>query len=129
VRPGRSGRRSHQNRLFKNQLGEQLNGIVNYDFYVPEPTVPFVGVEDFVKRYQAKAEASGMDGLGFFVPPFAYANPQVLGQAVVATGTVSDQQKLSDYLKANSFKTIVGDIRYAPNGEWAVPRVLQTQFQ
>jgi branched-chain amino acid transport system substrate-binding protein len=110
----------------KTQLGEQLNGIVNYDFYVP---VPFAGIEDFLKRYQAKAETGGMDALGFFVPPFAYANLQVLGQAVTATGTVSDQQKLGDYLKANGFKTIVGDIRYAPNGEWAVPRVLQTQFQ
>jgi branched-chain amino acid transport system substrate-binding protein len=113
----------------KTQLGEQLNGIVNYDFYVPEPTVPFAGIEDFLKRYQAKADAGGMDALGFFVPPFAYANLQVLGQAVAATTTVSDQQKLGEYLKANSFKTIVGDIRYAPNGEWAVPRVLQTQFQ
>jgi branched-chain amino acid transport system substrate-binding protein len=113
----------------KMQLGEQLNGIVNYDFYVPEPTVPFGMVENFLKRYQAKAEAGGMDALGFFVPPFAYANLQVLGQAVTATGTVTDQQKLCEYLNANSFKTIVGNIRYAPNGEWAVPRVLQTQFQ
>jgi branched-chain amino acid transport system substrate-binding protein len=113
----------------KTQLGEQLNGIVNYDFYVPEPTVPFAGIADFLKRYQAKAEAGGMDALGFFVPPFAYANLQVLGDAVTAVGTVADQQKLGDYLKSGSFKTIVGDIRYAPNGEWAVPRVLQTQFQ
>jgi branched-chain amino acid transport system substrate-binding protein len=70
-----------------------------------------------------------MDALGFFVPPFAYANLQVLGQAVAATGTASDQEKLGAYLRASSFKTIVGDIRYAPNGEWAVPRVLQIQFQ
>jgi branched-chain amino acid transport system substrate-binding protein len=113
----------------KTQLGEQLNGIVNFDYYVPTLTVPFAGIEDFLKRYQTKAEASGMDALGFFVPPFAYANLQVLGQAVAATGTVGNHEKLRDYLKANSFKTIVGDIRYAPNGEWAVPRVLQTQFQ
>jgi branched-chain amino acid transport system substrate-binding protein len=91
--------------------------------------VPFAGIEDFLKRYQAKAEAGGMDALGFFVPPFAYANLQVLGEAVTAVGTVADQQKLGDHLKAGSFKTIVGEIRYAPNGEWAVPRVLQTQFQ
>jgi branched-chain amino acid transport system substrate-binding protein len=63
------------------------------------------------------------------VAPFAYANLQVLEQAVTATGAVTDQQKLGEYLKANSFKTIVGDIRFAPNGEWAVPRVLVTQFQ
>jgi branched-chain amino acid transport system substrate-binding protein len=112
----------------KQQLGEQLNNIVNYDFYVPEPTVPFPGIEAFLKRYQAKAEGN-MDALGFFVPPFAYANMQVLAQAVEAVGGVADQQKLGEYLRKGSFKTMVGDVRFAPNGEWAVPRVLQTQFQ
>jgi branched-chain amino acid transport system substrate-binding protein len=111
----------------KMQLGEQLNGIANYDFYVPEPTVSFAGIEDFLKRHKAKT--GGMDALCFFVPSFAYANLQVLGQAVIATGTVTEQQKLREYLRTNSFKTIVGDIRYAPNGEWAIPRVLQIQFQ
>jgi branched-chain amino acid transport system substrate-binding protein len=112
----------------KTQLGELLNRIVNYDFYVPEPTVPFAGIADFLKRYQAKATAGGMDALGFFVPPFAYANVQVLAQAVEAVGSV-DQKKLGDYLKTHSFKTMVGDVRYAPNGEWADPRVLWVQFQ
>jgi branched-chain amino acid transport system substrate-binding protein len=39
----------------KTQLGELLNKIVDYDFYVPEPTVPFKGIESFLARYQAKA--------------------------------------------------------------------------
>lgn len=112
----------------KAQLGELLNKIVNYDFYVPEPTVPFTGIAEFLARYQAKAAGGGFDALGFFIPPFAYANGQVLAQAVQAIGSL-DQQKLADYLHANTFKTIVGDISFAKNGEWATPRVLQTQFQ
>jgi len=112
----------------KTQLGELLNKIVNYDFYVPEPTVPFTGISDFLARYQAKAAGGGFDTLGFFIPPFAYANGQVLAQAVTAVGSL-DQQKLADYLHANTFKTIVGDISFAKNGEWATPRVLQIQFQ
>ncbi|MGN6460007.1 MAG: amino acid ABC transporter substrate-binding protein [Pseudolabrys sp.] len=112
----------------KAQLGELLNKIVNYDFYVPEPTVPFTGIAEFLARYQAKAAGGGFDALGFFIPPFAYANGQVLAQAVQAVGSL-DQQKLADYLHANTFKTIVGDISFARNGEWATPRVLQTQFQ
>jgi branched-chain amino acid transport system substrate-binding protein len=112
----------------KTQLGELLNGIVNYDFYVPEPTVPFPGIADFLKRYQDKATAGGMDALGFFVPPFAYANAQVLAQAVTAVGSV-DQKKLGDYIKGHDFKTMVGDVRYSDNGEWANPRVLFVQFQ
>jgi branched-chain amino acid transport system substrate-binding protein len=47
---------------------------------------------------------------------------------VQAVGSL-DQQKLADYLHANTFKTIVGDISFAQNGEWATPRVLQIQFQ
>jgi branched-chain amino acid transport system substrate-binding protein len=112
----------------KTQLGSLLNRIVDYDFYVPEPTVPFPGIADFLKRYQDKAAAGGMDALGFFVPPFAYANAQVLAQAVTAVGAV-DQKKLGDYIKANSFKTIVGDVSYADNGEWKNPRVLWVQYQ
>ncbi len=112
----------------KTQLGGLLNKIVDYDFYVPEPTVPFPGIGDFLKRYQEKAAAGGMDALGFFVPPFAYANAQVLAQAVTAVGSV-DQKKLGDYIKANGFKTIVGDVSYADNGEWKNPRVLWVQYQ
>jgi branched-chain amino acid transport system substrate-binding protein len=112
----------------KAQLGGLLNKIVDYDFYVPEPTVPFPGIGDFLKRYQEKAAAGGMDALGYFVPPFAYANAQVLAQAVTAVGSV-DQKKLGDYIKANSFKTIVGDVSYADNGEWKNPRVLWVQYQ
>jgi branched-chain amino acid transport system substrate-binding protein len=112
----------------KTQLGELLNKIVNYDFYVPEPTVPFPGIADFLTRYQASATGGGMDALGYFIPPFAYANLQVLGQAVEGVGSL-DQKKLGEYLHTHGFKTIVGDITYAPNGEWAKPRVLQVQFQ
>ena len=112
----------------KTQLGAQLNNIVVHDFYVPEPTLHFPGIEEFLKRYQAKAAAGGMDQLGFFVPPFAYAKLQILGQAVVAIGSL-DQNRLGDHLRTESFGTIVGDIRYAANGEWAKPRVLMVQFQ
>lgn len=76
----------------KTQLGELLNRIVDYDFYVPEPTVPFKGIEGFLARYQAKAPSIGADLLGYFIPPFAYANGQVVEQAVAAVGSL-DQRK------------------------------------
>ena len=112
----------------KTQLGELLNRIVDYDFYVPEPTVPFKGIEGFLARYQAKAPSIGADLLGYFIPPFAYANGQVVEQAVAAVGSL-DQRKLGDYLKTHSFDTVVGKIEYAPNGEWKNPRVLWVQYQ
>ena len=111
----------------KQQLGPQLNGIVNYDFWEPAKTLQFPGVEQFLKKYQAKAPSEGVDPLGYYLPPFAYANLQVLGQAVDATKSL-DQDKLGDYLRKSTFKTIVGDIKFGPNGEWEEARVLQVQF-
>ena len=112
----------------KTQLGAQLNNIVVHDFYVPEPTLHFAGIEEFLKRYQVKAASGGMDQLGHFVPPFAYANLQVLGQAVAAVGSL-DHRKIGEHIRATTFSTVVGDVKYAPNGEWAQPRVLMVQFQ
>ncbi|HEY1261241.1 MAG TPA: amino acid ABC transporter substrate-binding protein [Stellaceae bacterium] len=111
----------------KTQLGPLLNGIVNYDFWEPAKTLVYPGVDEFLKKYQAKAPAAGVDPLGYYLPPFAYANLQVLGDAVTATKSL-DQDKLADYTRSHTFKTIVGDIKYGPNGEWAVPRVLEVQF-
>ncbi|MGH7065321.1 MAG: amino acid ABC transporter substrate-binding protein, partial [Stellaceae bacterium] len=111
----------------KTQLGPLLNGIVDYDFWEPAKTLVFPGVDEFLKKYQAKAPAAGVDPLGYYLPPFAYANLQVLAQAVTATKGL-DQDKLADYMRSHTFKTIVGDIKYGPNGEWAEPRVLELQF-
>jgi branched-chain amino acid transport system substrate-binding protein len=111
----------------KQQLGPQLNGIVNYDFWEPAKTLQFAGVLDFLKKYQAKAGSEGVDPLGYYLPPFAYANLQVLAAAVEGTKSL-DQDKLADWLHTNTIKTVVGDIRYGGNGEWAEPRVLTVQF-
>ena len=112
----------------KTQLGPLLNGIVDFDYYVAEPTLDFSGIDEFVKRYQAKAVGAGVDPLGFYLPPFAYAEGQVLAQAVEATGGL-DQAKLGEYIRKNTLHTVVGDIKFADNGEWATPRVLQIQYQ
>lgn len=111
----------------KQQLGPQLNGIINYDFWEPAKTLVFPGVDDFLKKYQAKAASAGVDPLGYYLPPFAYANLQVLAAAVEATKSL-DQGKLAEWLHANTIKTIVGDIKYGSNGEWAEPRVLAVQY-
>src|SRR5271166_6644806 len=111
----------------KQQLGPQLNGIVNYDFWEPAKTLQFPGVLDFLKKYQAKAPSEGVDPLGYYLPPFAFANLQVLAQAVEGAKSL-DQDKLADYLRQSTFKTVVGDIKFGPNGEWAEPRVLEIQF-
>jgi branched-chain amino acid transport system substrate-binding protein len=112
----------------KGQLGPLLNGIVAYDVYVPEPTMMFPGIDDFLKRYQEKAAAQGVDPLGFYLPPYAYAEMQILGEAIAKVGSL-DQGKLADYIHKTAFKTIVGDVKFADNGEWEKGRVLFVQYQ
>ena len=97
-------------------LGPQLNGIVNYDFWVPEPTLKFPGIEAFLEKYQAIAADAGVDPLGYYLPPFAYANMQILAEAVTATGGL-DQDQLAEYIRSNEFETVVGDVSFGPNGE------------
>ncbi|HEY7364113.1 MAG TPA: amino acid ABC transporter substrate-binding protein [Methylomirabilota bacterium] len=113
---------------FLTKLGPKLNGIVNYDFWVPEPSLKFPGIEEFLKRYQARAAKEGVDPLGHYLPPWAYAYLQVLGQAIEGTKSV-DQQKVAEYLHAKEHDTIVGKVKFGGNGEWATSRVLQVQFQ
>jgi len=109
-------------------LGPMLNGIVNYDFWVPEPTLNFPGIQEFLAKYQERAEGQGVDPLGHYLPPFAYAYMQVLGDAVEAVGSL-DQEAIADYIRDNEFETVVGPVKFGPNGEWATSRVLMVQFQ
>jgi branched-chain amino acid transport system substrate-binding protein len=109
-------------------LGPMLNGIVNYDFWVPEPTLNFEGVKEFLKKYQAGAKGKGVDPFGHYLPPYAYAYLQVLGDAVKAIGSL-DQKKITEYIHKTTFKTVVGPVKFGKNGEWAKTRTLQVQFR
>jgi len=112
----------------KQQLGPKLNGILDYDWWIPAPTMQFPGILEFLKKYQAKAPSEGIDPLGWYLPPFAYANLQVLAQAIEDSKTL-DQTKLADYIRTHPFNTIVGDISFGKDGEWSKPRVLEVQWQ
>ena len=112
----------------KTQLGPLLNGFTNYDFWLPVPKMAFPGVDDLMKKYQARAAAEGVDPLGYYMAPWGYAQLQVVQQAIEGTKGLDDA-KLGDYMHANTFKTVVGDVKFGPEGEWAQSRVLQVQFQ
>src|SRR5687768_13671506 len=95
-------------------LGSSLNGIVNYNSYVPG--IKYPGVEEFLQRYAKKATEAKVDPLGFYLPPFNYAIGQMLEQAITATKSI-DHKKIAEYLRKNEMKTIVGPIRYDKSGE------------
>ena len=107
-------------------LGRALNGILNYNTYVPG--VKYEGIDDFLQRYSKRAAEAKVDPLGHYLTPFSYAIGQLLEQAVNATKSL-DHPRLAQYLRMNEMKTIVGSFRYREDGERADPRVITTQFQ
>jgi len=112
----------------KMTLGPLLNGIVNHVDFMPAPDFAFPGLDTLIRRYQARASAAGIDPLGYEFPPFAWAPGQVLASAIEATGSL-DQDRLAAYLRDHSFQTVIGELSFAQDGEWARTRSLFTQFQ
>src|SRR5262245_33010856 len=105
-----------------------MNGIVNYETWIPARTIQYPGVMKVVEKYQARAQAEGVDPLGYYMPPWAYAYLQVVEQAVTETKSLDDG-KLADYMRNATFKTVVGDIKFDKEGEWSETRMLTIQYQ
>jgi branched-chain amino acid transport system substrate-binding protein len=112
----------------KVQLGPLANGLVIGESFVRAPPFEFPGVADLFKRYQAKAAGQGVDPLGHGFVPFGYAAGQVLAKAVGETKS-TEHDKLAAYIRNNTFQTVVGDVAFGKDGEWAKSRQLFTQFQ
>ncbi|HYZ32544.1 MAG TPA: amino acid ABC transporter substrate-binding protein [Crenalkalicoccus sp.] len=112
----------------KGDLGELLNDVISYELYCPAVARHFPKVEPLLQRYRPLAVQAGVDPQGYYVPPFAYCTLEILLQAVQGTGG-TDQEKLAKYLHANAFQTVVGEVRFGEDGEWAKPRMLTVQFR
>jgi branched-chain amino acid transport system substrate-binding protein len=114
--------------VFKTKLGPLLNGVVNYETWLPVKSMEFPGSLELLKKYQARAGAAGTDPLGYYMPVWAYADLQVLGDAIAATKSLNDD-KLAEYMHKATFKTVVGEVKFNKDGEWTEERTLAAQFQ
>ena len=109
-------------------MGSLLNGVVNYNSWLPEPSMYFDGTKTFFETYAKRAVEAKVDPLGYYLAPFGYASGQLLEQAVKATGSL-DQKAIAKYLHDNEVKTIVGPIAFSADGERKETAVLQAQFR
>src|SRR5277367_6500185 len=109
-------------------LGSLLNGVVNFNTWLPEPGMYYDGTKAFFETYSKRAVEAKVDPLGYYLAPFGYASGQIVEQAIKAVGSL-DQKALAKYLHANEVKTIVGPIEFAADGERKVTATLQAQFQ
>jgi branched-chain amino acid transport system substrate-binding protein len=113
--------------VFKNKLGPALNGFINYETWVPSKELMLASTVEFFKKYQARAGAEGVDPLGYYLGGWGYAYIELLGKAVEATKGLDDN-KIAEYLHKNTVNTIMGDMKFGKNGEWAEGRMMQVQY-
>src|SRR3989441_937300 len=113
--------------VFKTQLGPLLNGFVNYETWVPSDKMMLPQTAEFLKKYQARAGAAGVDPLGYYLGTWGYAYISIYGDAINATKSLDDG-KLADYIRTATHKTINGDVKFGAKGEWEKPRMLQVQY-
>jgi branched-chain amino acid transport system substrate-binding protein len=109
-------------------LGSLLNGVVNYNSWLPESTMFFDGTKAFFETYSKRAVEAKVDPLGYYLAPFGFASGQLIEQAVKAAGSL-DQKAIAKYLRENVHNTIVGPIAFAPDGERKENATLQAQFR
>ena len=110
------------------QLGPAANGLVIVETFLPSPKLQFPGLDDLMKRYQAKAPDLKTDPLGYAFVPIGYAAGQTLTQAVEAAKSL-DHNKVAEQMRKLTFKTVVGDVAFAKDGEWTTARQFTTQVQ
>jgi branched-chain amino acid transport system substrate-binding protein len=109
-------------------LGSLLNGVVNFNTWLPEPSMYFDGTKAFFETYSKRAIEAKVDPLGYYLAPFGFAMGQLIEQAVNATKSL-DQKTLAKYLRENVHQTIIGPIAYSADGEWKETATLEAQFR
>ena len=109
-------------------LGSLLNGVVNYNSWLPEKSMYYDGTKEFFEKYTKRAVEAKVDPLGYYLAPFGYASGQLVEQAINATKSL-DQKAIAKYLRENTHKTIVGPIAFSADGERKETAVLQAQFR
>ena len=109
-------------------MGSLLNGVVNYNTWLPEKPMYFEGTQAFFEKYQKRAIEAKVDPLGYYLAPFGYASGQMLEQAVVATKSL-DHKVLAKWIRENELKTIVGPMTFSADGERKESATLMAQFR
>jgi branched-chain amino acid transport system substrate-binding protein len=112
--------------VFKQRLGAKLNGIVNYETWVPSDKL-MAPARSFFDKYQARAGAEGVDPLGYYLGGWGYAYLSALEQAINVAKSIEDD-KVADAYRKTTFKTIMGDWAYGPGGEWTKSGMMQVQY-
>lgn len=87
----------------------------------------YCGIDELMEQYLSRTSSIEEDTLGYCMAPQAYAQLQVVEEAIKATNSLNDV-KLIGHTREAIFKTVLGDIKFDKNGECAAPEMLQVQY-
>ena len=93
--------------VFKNKLGPALNGIINYETWVPSQADP--GHQRVPEDLSGQGRCRRRRSARLLPRTWGYAYLEMLGDAIKATNSINDD-KIADYLRSHTIKTIMGDI-------------------
>ena len=77
------------------KIGYSILLSVNYEYWLPVPKMMFAGARELMAAYQSRASNEGVDALGYYMAPLAYAQLQVVEQAINATQSLADERLAS----------------------------------
>ncbi len=100
--------------------GTSLGNVGDFFMNMPgwNPAINFPGVSDMVKRYQAKYGKMPEATSG----P-AYAAVQILADAITRAGSL-DHNKIRDAIAATNMNTVIGPVKFNPDGTGQVITVI-----
>ena len=111
--------------VFKQRLGAKLNGIVNYETWVPSEKL-MAPAAAFFDKYQARAGAEGVDPLGYYLGGWGYAYLSALGRRSPAPR--ASRTTRSPTTSARTLQDHHGRLGYGPGGEWTKSGMMQVQY-
>lgn len=88
----------------------------------------YCGVDEIMEQYLSRTSSIEADTLGYCIVPQAYAQLQVVEEAIKATNSLNDF-KLIGHTREAVLKTILGDIKFNKNGECAAPEMHHVHYQ
>ena len=113
--------------VFKQRLGAKLNGIVNYETWVPSEKMMAPAARRSSRSTRRAPAPKASIRSATISAAGAMPISACSGQAIDGAKSIEDD-KIADYLRKNEFKTIMGDWSYGPNGEWTKSGMMQVQY-
>ena len=112
----------------KQKLGPDINGYISNEFYIPAPSLQFDGTRSVPPGISEARAAARHRSARLYLSALRLCDRTGARQGGDRDEIARSRQACC-ILRANSFDTIIGPIKFGENGEWTTPRIICIQFQ